>query len=64
MSILETIEAFNAVRKAYKVARLSNFVDFENFQNITGAHKSRNARAGSYDFLNVATVSTCLQTCV
>ena len=26
-------------------------VQFENFQNITPAHKSRNARAGSYDFL-------------
>ena len=26
-------------------------VQFENFQNITRAHKSRNARAGSYDFL-------------
>ena len=25
--------------------------NFENFQNITRAHKSRNARAGSYDFL-------------
>ena len=24
---------------------------FENFQNITSDHKSRNARAGSYDFL-------------
>ena len=24
-----------------------------NFQNITRAHKSRNARAGSYDFLYV-----------
>ena len=71
MSILEAIEAFNAVRNAYKVARLSNFVEniinkksyeparaygscnFENFQNITRAHKSRNARAGSYDFLYV-----------
>ena len=61
MSILETIEAFNVVRNAYKVARLSNFVEnvialaygscnFENFQNITRAHKSRNAPAGSYDF--------------
>ena len=27
MNILETIEAFNAVRNAYKVARLSNFVE-------------------------------------
>ena len=26
-------------------------VQFENFQNITSDHKSRNARAGSYDFL-------------
>ena len=25
-------------------------VQFENFQNITSDHKSRNARAGSYDF--------------
>ena len=76
MSILETIEAFYVVRNAYKVARVSNFVEniinkksyeparafrdlwslvmfrkfsnygscnFENFQNITRAHKSRNA---------------------
>ena len=78
MSLLETIEAFYVVRNAYKVARLSNFVEniinkksyeparafviyghswcfessqiaravgecnFENFQNITRAHKSRN----------------------
>ena len=27
MSILETIEAFNVVRNAYKVVRLSNFVE-------------------------------------
>ena len=27
MSILETIEAFNVVRNAYKVTRLSNFVE-------------------------------------
>ena len=27
MSILETIEAFNLVRNAYKVARLTNFVE-------------------------------------
>ena len=27
MSILETIEVFNAVRNAYKVAHLSYFVD-------------------------------------
>ena len=26
-------------------------VQFENFQNITSDHKSRNARAGSHDFL-------------
>ena len=26
-------------------------MQFENFQNITSDHKSRNARAGSYDFL-------------
>ena len=26
-------------------------IQFENFQNITSDHKSRNARAGSYDFL-------------
>ena len=63
MSILEAIEAFNVVRNAYKVARLSNFVEnicvvfcsqialaygscnFENFQNTTRAHKSRNALA-------------------
>ena len=29
------------------------FLKFENFQNITCAHKSRNARARSYDFLYI-----------
>ena len=27
---------------------------FENFQNITRGHKSRNARASSYDFIFIA----------
>ena len=38
VSILESIEAFYVVRNAYKV-------HFEDFQNITRAHKSRNALA-------------------
>ena len=33
--------------------------NFENFQNITSDHKSRNARAGSYDFLFNALLCSC-----
>ena len=40
MSILETIEAFNVVRNAYKVVRLSNFV-----QNIINKKSYEPARA-------------------
>ena len=40
MSILETIEAFNAVRNAYKVVRLSNFVE-----NIINEKSHEPARA-------------------
>ena len=40
MSILETIEAFYVVRDAYKVARLSNFVE-----NIVNKNSFEPARA-------------------
>ena len=40
MSILETIEAFYLVRNAYKVARLSNFVE-----NIINKNSYEPARA-------------------
>ena len=40
MSILETIEAFNVVRNAYKVVRLSNFVE-----NIINKESYEPARA-------------------
>ena len=39
------------VLKVLKIARAVGECNFENFQNITRAHKSRNARASSYDFL-------------
>ena len=34
----------------WKFSKLHEWVQFENFQNITGDHKSRNAREISYDF--------------
>ena len=42
MSILETIEAFNVVRNAYKVVRLSNFV--ENIINKNSYEPARTFR--------------------
>ena len=33
--------------------------NFENFQNISSDHKSRNARAGSYDFLFIIFSNLC-----
>ena len=39
------------VLKVLKIARVVGECNFENSQNITSAHKSRNARASSYDFL-------------
>ena len=36
---------------------------FENFQNITSDHKSRNARAGSYDFLFIIFSTKLLHRC-
>ena len=38
-------------------------VQFENFQNITSDHKSRNARAGSYDFLFIIFSTKLLHRC-
>ena len=34
-----------------KVLKIALYVQLEKFQNITSDHKSRSARAGSYDFL-------------
>ena len=39
------------VLQVLKIARAVGRVQFENSQNITSAHKSRNARVSSYDFL-------------
>ena len=42
-----------------KVTCYLRLVQFENFQNITSDHKSRNARAGSYDFLFIIFSNLC-----
>ena len=41
------------VFESFEIALAYGSCNFENFQNITRAHKSRNARAGSYDFLYI-----------
>ena len=46
-----------------KVTCYLRLVQFENFQNITSDHKSRNARAGSYDFLFIIFSTKLLHRC-
>ena len=46
----ECISGFMSTSDVLKVLKIRR-VQFENFQNITSDHKSRNARASSYDFL-------------
>ena len=50
------------VFKVLKIARVvRRRVQFENFKNITSGHKSRNARASSYDFLFIIYLTKLLR---